>query len=247
MAALWKSVFYLVSTEVPAACTETLPLYCKSLNDACVLLFPWRQEKSESLCLHLCSHISLISCSHCASVLSLFAPFSLFPLAPPAPPLRPVELWACPKWMPPACRTSTSSLPSLVSTPPGQTLLMVIRLIIMIPFLAFTKMMMMMMMKMKITTLLLSREDLGLMSCDDISRYSLSSQSGSKGSETVSYYLDQDSGQFFSLLEGDGPPGPEYDRARNTGVRRRDKTPTHGKAARAVGGANGAVIAVSDL
>uniref|UniRef100_H3DEB0 Si:ch211-26b3.4 n=1 Tax=Tetraodon nigroviridis TaxID=99883 RepID=H3DEB0_TETNG len=44
---------------------------------------------------------------------------SLFPLAPPVPPLRPVELWACPKWTPPACRTSTSSLPSLVSTAPG--------------------------------------------------------------------------------------------------------------------------------
>lgn len=85
------------------------------------------------------------------------------------------------------------------------------------------------------------------MSCDDISRYSLSSQSGSKGSEMVSYYLDQDSGQFFSLLEGDGPPGPEYDRGRNTGVRRRDKTPTHGKTARAVDGVNGAVIAVHDL
>lgn len=75
----------------------------------------------------------------------------------------------------------------------------------------------------------LPREELGLMSCDDISRYSVSSQSGSKGSEAVSYYLDQDSGQYFSLLEGDGPPGPDYDRGRNTGVRRRDKTPTHGK------------------
>ncbi|KAM6953602.1 connector enhancer of kinase suppressor of ras 2 [Aplochiton taeniatus] len=77
-----------------------------------------------------------------------------------------------------------------------------------------------------------TREELGLMSCDDISRYSLSSQLGSKGSEAVSYYLDQDSGQYFSLLEGDGPPtgppGPDYDRGRNTGVRRRDKTPTHG-------------------
>ncbi|XP_071779990.1 connector enhancer of kinase suppressor of ras 2 [Centroberyx gerrardi] len=74
-----------------------------------------------------------------------------------------------------------------------------------------------------------TREELGLMSCDDISRYSVSSQSGSKGSEAVSYYLDQDSGQYFSLLEGDGPPGPDYDRGgRNTGVRRRDKTPTHG-------------------
>lgn len=73
------------------------------------------------------------------------------------------------------------------------------------------------------------------MSCDDISRYSVSSQSGSKGSEAVSYYLDQDSGQFFSLLEGDGPPVPEYERGRNTGVRRRDKTPTHGETG--VGGA----------
>ncbi|XP_031135996.1 connector enhancer of kinase suppressor of ras 2 isoform X4 [Sander lucioperca] len=72
-----------------------------------------------------------------------------------------------------------------------------------------------------------TREELGLMSCDDISRYSVSSQSGSKGSEAVSYYLDQDSGQYFSLLEGDGPPGSDYDRGRNTGVRRRDKTPTH--------------------
>uniref|UniRef100_A0AAQ5ZXU7 Uncharacterized protein n=1 Tax=Amphiprion ocellaris TaxID=80972 RepID=A0AAQ5ZXU7_AMPOC len=71
-----------------------------------------------------------------------------------------------------------------------------------------------------------TREEMGLMSCDDISRYS--SQSGSKGSEAVSYYLDQDSGQYFSLLEGEGPPGPDYDRSRNTGVRRRDKTPTHG-------------------
>uniref|UniRef100_A0A8C6KT89 Si:ch211-26b3.4 n=1 Tax=Nothobranchius furzeri TaxID=105023 RepID=A0A8C6KT89_NOTFU len=70
-----------------------------------------------------------------------------------------------------------------------------------------------------------TREEMGLMSCDEISRYSVSSHSGSKGSEAVSYYLDQDSGQYFSLLEGDGP---DYDRSRNTGVRRRDKTPTHG-------------------
>lgn len=89
------------------------------------------------------------------------------------------------------------------------------------------------MMTLKMITVMMttspSREELGLMSCDDISRYSVSSQSGSKGSEAVSYYLDQDSGQYFSLLEGDGPPGPDYDRGRNTGVRRRDKTPTHGK------------------
>uniref|UniRef100_A0A3Q2PJ19 Si:ch211-26b3.4 n=1 Tax=Fundulus heteroclitus TaxID=8078 RepID=A0A3Q2PJ19_FUNHE len=73
-----------------------------------------------------------------------------------------------------------------------------------------------------------TREEMGLMSCDDIGRYSVGSQSGSKGSEAISYYLDQDSGQYFSLLEGDGPSGPGYDRGRNTGVRRRDKTPTHG-------------------
>ncbi|XP_010780878.1 connector enhancer of kinase suppressor of ras 2-like, partial [Notothenia coriiceps] len=73
-----------------------------------------------------------------------------------------------------------------------------------------------------------TRDEMGLMSCDEINRYSVSSQSGSKGSEAVSYYLDQDSGQYFSLLEGDGPPGSDYDRTRNTGVRRRDKTPTHG-------------------
>lgn len=70
------------------------------------------------------------------------------------------------------------------------------------------------------------------MSCDDIGRYSVGSQSGSKGSEAVSYYLDQDSGQYFSLLESDGPAGTDYDRCRSTGVRRRDKTPTHGKAHR---------------
>ncbi|KAG7259287.1 hypothetical protein CRUP_036216 [Coryphaenoides rupestris] len=65
-------------------------------------------------------------------------------------------------------------------------------------------------------------EELGLMSCDDISRYNVGgSQPGSKSSEAVSYYLDQDSGQYFSLLESDGPPGPEYDRTgRNTGVPR---------------------------
>ncbi|CAL9707331.1 unnamed protein product [Knipowitschia caucasica] len=71
-----------------------------------------------------------------------------------------------------------------------------------------------------------TRDEMGLMSCDDISRYS--SQPPSKGSEAVSYYLDQESGQYFSLLEGEGPLGPDYDRGRNTGVRRRDKTPTHG-------------------
>lgn len=150
-------------------------------------------------------------------------PFSRSPPAPPAPPLHLVELWACPKWTLPACRTSISSPLSLDSTAPG-------------PSLAHTQMLLMIIIMMipMMKTLPSPREELGLMSCDDISRYSVSSQSGSKGSEAVSYYLDQDSGQYFSLLEGDGPPGPDYDRGRNTGVRRRDKTPTHGKTESAV-------------
>uniref|UniRef100_A0A3B3VXZ3 Si:ch211-26b3.4 n=1 Tax=Poecilia latipinna TaxID=48699 RepID=A0A3B3VXZ3_9TELE len=117
------------------------------------------------------------------------------------------------------CRTSTSSLPSLDSTAPGQDTrtgkVAMMAIILIIP-----------------TPSALRREEMGLMSCDDIGRYSVGSQSGSKGSEAVSYYLDQDSGQYFSLLEGDGPAGTDYDRGRNTGVRRRDKTPTHGKARR---------------
>lgn len=122
-----------------------------------------------------------------------------------------------------------SPVSGLYSTRSGacthRCLMVVITLIIMIQLMTAMMVLMIVMM----TTLLPPREELGMMSCDDISRYSVSSQSGSKGSEAVSYYLDQDSGQFFSLLEGDGPPGPDYDRGRNTGVRRRDKTPTHGK------------------
>lgn len=150
------------------------------------------------------------------------SPFSLSPPVPPALPQHQVERWACPKLTPPVCRMSTSSLLSLDSTAQGETFMTVI----IDP----------------LTDIVDSvdnsddrksapthREELGIMSCDDISRYSVSSQSGSKGSETVSYYLDQDSGQFFSLLEGDVPPGTEYDRCRNTGIRWRDKTPTHGK------------------
>ncbi|KAI4886916.1 hypothetical protein NFI96_030430 [Prochilodus magdalenae] len=74
-----------------------------------------------------------------------------------------------------------------------------------------------------------TRDELGIMSCDDISKYSMS-KSGSKCSESLSYYLDQESGKYYSLMEGEGVPiGPEYDRGRSTGVRRRDKTPTHGE------------------
>ncbi|XP_036425119.1 connector enhancer of kinase suppressor of ras 2-like [Colossoma macropomum] len=73
-----------------------------------------------------------------------------------------------------------------------------------------------------------TRDELGIMSCDDISKYSMS-KSSSKCSESLSYYLDQESGKYYSLMEGEGIPiGPEYDRGRSTGVRRRDKTPTHG-------------------
>ncbi|XP_037396605.1 connector enhancer of kinase suppressor of ras 2-like isoform X2 [Pygocentrus nattereri] len=72
-----------------------------------------------------------------------------------------------------------------------------------------------------------TRDELGIMSCDDISKYSMS-KSSSKCSESLSYYLDQESGKYYSLMEGEGIPiGPEYDRGRSTGVRRRDKTPTH--------------------
>ncbi|XP_030621451.1 connector enhancer of kinase suppressor of ras 2-like [Chanos chanos] len=68
-----------------------------------------------------------------------------------------------------------------------------------------------------------AREEMGVMSCDDINK------SSSKCSESLSYYLDQESGQYYTLVEGEGlPVGPDYDRGRPTGVRRRDKTPTHG-------------------
>lgn len=136
MAALWKSLCYFVSTEIPAAwyrsnINRSFPSNAKALMVLvfCCFYLGGRKKKSKALCRSMCSCIPLASYSHCVSVrrcsaLSLLAPFSPFPLAPPAPPLRPVELWACPKWMPPACRMSTSSLLSLVSTAPGQTLMM---------------------------------------------------------------------------------------------------------------------------
>ncbi|KAL2077770.1 hypothetical protein ACEWY4_027274 [Coilia grayii] len=69
---------------------------------------------------------------------------------------------------------------------------------------------------------------MGFVSCDDISKYSMT-KSGPKCSESLSYFLDQESGKYYSLLEGEGMPvGPEYDRSRSTGVRRREKTTTHG-------------------
>ncbi|KAG9341672.1 hypothetical protein JZ751_018736 [Albula glossodonta] len=71
---------------------------------------------------------------------------------------------------------------------------------------------------------------MAVMSCDDISKYSMG-KSGVKGSESPSYYLDHESGRYYTFMEGEGVHlGPEYDRerGRSTGVRRREKTPTHG-------------------
>ncbi|KAI1902717.1 hypothetical protein AGOR_G00018890 [Albula goreensis] len=57
------------------------------------------------------------------------------------------------------------------------------------------------------------RDDMGIMSCDDISKYGMG-KPGMKGSDSPSYYLDHESGKYFTLVEGDGmAPGQEYDRA----------------------------------
>ncbi|XP_048885620.1 connector enhancer of kinase suppressor of ras 2 isoform X1 [Brienomyrus brachyistius] len=73
-----------------------------------------------------------------------------------------------------------------------------------------------------------ARDEMGIMSCDDISKYGVA-KSSMKSSDSPSYYLDHESGKYYTVMEGEGPPlGPEYDRGRSTSVRRRDKTPTHG-------------------
>ncbi|KFO08019.1 Connector enhancer of kinase suppressor of ras 2, partial [Balearica regulorum gibbericeps] len=70
------------------------------------------------------------------------------------------------------------------------------------------------------------RDEIGIMSCDDISKFG---KSGMKGSESPSYFLEHESGKYYTLIEGEGHPvGSEYERSRATGVRRREKTPTHG-------------------
>ncbi|NWI13485.1 CNKR2 kinase, partial [Crypturellus soui] len=70
------------------------------------------------------------------------------------------------------------------------------------------------------------RDEIGIMSCDDISKFG---KSGMKGSESPNYFLDHESGKYYTLIEGEGHPvGSEYERSRATGVRRREKTPTHG-------------------
>ncbi|XP_062359202.1 connector enhancer of kinase suppressor of ras 2-like [Cinclus cinclus] len=70
------------------------------------------------------------------------------------------------------------------------------------------------------------RDEIGIMSCDDISKFG---KSGMKGSESPNYFLEHESGKFYTLVEGESHPGgSEYERSRATGVRRREKTPTHG-------------------
>ncbi|CAM5165862.1 unnamed protein product [Natator depressus] len=70
------------------------------------------------------------------------------------------------------------------------------------------------------------RDEIGIMSCDDISKYG---KSGMKGSESPSYFLEHESGKYYTLIEDEGHPMvSEYERGRTTGVRRREKTPTHG-------------------
>ncbi|KAJ8266453.1 hypothetical protein GJAV_G00130600 [Gymnothorax javanicus] len=71
------------------------------------------------------------------------------------------------------------------------------------------------------------RDEIGVISSDDINKYSMG-KAGVKGSESPSYYLDHESGKYFTLVEGEGGQlGQEYERSRSTGVRRRDRTPTH--------------------
>ncbi|NXG77886.1 CNKR2 kinase, partial [Baryphthengus martii] len=70
------------------------------------------------------------------------------------------------------------------------------------------------------------RDEIGIMSCDDISKFG---KSGIKGSESPSYFLEHESGKYYTLIEGEGHPvASEYERSRAAGVRRREKTPTHG-------------------
>ncbi|XP_030353210.1 connector enhancer of kinase suppressor of ras 2-like [Strigops habroptila] len=70
------------------------------------------------------------------------------------------------------------------------------------------------------------RDEIGIMSCDDISKFG---KSGMKGSDSPSYFLEHESGKYYTLIEGEGHPvGSEYERSRATGVQRREKTPTHG-------------------
>uniref|UniRef100_A0A4W3H4P4 Si:ch211-26b3.4 n=1 Tax=Callorhinchus milii TaxID=7868 RepID=A0A4W3H4P4_CALMI len=72
------------------------------------------------------------------------------------------------------------------------------------------------------------RDEMGILPCEDIGKYGMG-KPGIKGSESSSYFLDHESGKYYTLIEGEGlPMTSEYERGRATGVRRREKTPTHG-------------------
>lgn len=49
------------------------------------------------------------------------------------------------------------------------------------------------------------RDDIGIMSCDDINKYGVS-KIGVKGSESPSYFLEHESGKYYTLIEGDLRP-----------------------------------------
>uniref|UniRef100_A0A4W3H9D7 Si:ch211-26b3.4 n=1 Tax=Callorhinchus milii TaxID=7868 RepID=A0A4W3H9D7_CALMI len=71
------------------------------------------------------------------------------------------------------------------------------------------------------------RDEMGILPCEDIGKYGMG-KPGIKGSESSSYFLDHESGKYYTLIEGEGlPMTSEYERGRATGVRRREKTPTH--------------------
>ncbi|XP_078268744.1 connector enhancer of kinase suppressor of ras 2 [Rhinoraja longicauda] len=71
------------------------------------------------------------------------------------------------------------------------------------------------------------RDELGIVPCDDFGKYGMA-KSGMKGSESSSYFLNHESGKYYTLMEGDSlAMSSEYERGRATGLRRREKTPTH--------------------
>uniref|UniRef100_A0A8C5N4G8 PH domain-containing protein n=1 Tax=Leptobrachium leishanense TaxID=445787 RepID=A0A8C5N4G8_9ANUR len=49
------------------------------------------------------------------------------------------------------------------------------------------------------------RDEIGIVSCDDINKYGVG-KSGMKGSESPSYFLEHESGKYYTLIEGDLRP-----------------------------------------
>ncbi|XP_055499447.1 connector enhancer of kinase suppressor of ras 2 [Leucoraja erinacea] len=71
------------------------------------------------------------------------------------------------------------------------------------------------------------RDELGIMPCDDFGKYGMA-KSGMKGSDSSSYFLNHESGKYYTLMEGESlAVSSEYERGRATGLRRREKTTTH--------------------